>query len=107
MKLKKQPCKCNTAKYELNFKGLHFFFLNGMRCKQCGKTYNVKCLFENMSMKHIDSFIKIIFLLTALYYIILNFYIGAIYMVVLILALNYLLYPLLLKMGILLKADLK
>lgn len=53
-----------------------------------------------MSLQYLDVMLKVILLLCVVYYIILGFPFGVIYMFMLILLLNVVIYPLLFKLGI-------
>ncbi len=102
MRLKAQPCKCKKDDYKLCFKGFHSLFLSSLECKNCHRKYSIKGIFPYMSLQYVDVMFKIILFLTFIYYCILKWLPGVIYMVVLFFMMNYVVYPFLFKLGFML-----
>ena len=100
MKCNRQKCKCGSNKYSLEFCGLNILFLRGVQCKRCKKVYPIRCVLKHMSLQYLDVMLKGVLLLCVVYYIILGFPFGVIYMFALILLVNVVIYPLLFKLGI-------
>ncbi len=100
MKCKKQPCTCHNDRYVLLFRGFHIISLYGVKCQRCKRVYKIKSLFPHMSLEFIDVILKIVLILSMIYYAILGFLPGVIYMFALILLPNIFIYPLLFKIGI-------
>ena len=101
MKCRNQPCVCQSTRYSCIYKGFHFLVLSGVQCKACRKTYPVKTVLKGMSLPYVDALGKLVFLLAALYYAILNFIPGIIAMLSMIFLMNYILVPVLFHFGIL------
>jgi hypothetical protein len=103
MKLKGQLCsKCKGINYKLNYDGLHILFLSSVECKQCHKKYGFKGALPGMSTQYVDVIFKVVLFLVAIYYIILKWLPGVIYMIVLFLLLNFIINPVLFKLGFIL-----
>ena len=100
MKCSKQPCICHANHYKLLFKGFGLLYLYGVQCKMCLKQYPVKCILKHMSLTYVDVLLKVVLLLSAIYYLILGFLPGIAYMFSLIILINFFIYPLLFKMKI-------
>lgn len=101
MRIKYQPClKCNNDKYSITFK-YGIFFLKGVKCKKCKTEYKIKGVLPYMSTQYIDVMFKITLILVMIYYAILKFPFGIAYMLVLWAMLNYIIYPFMLKIGML------
>lgn len=99
MRLKRQPCECKCDNYKISYKGLHMFFMSSVECKKCHKKHKIRGVFENMSIQYIDIMFKIILILVMIYYAILKWVPGILYMVAMFFFLNYVIYPLLFKLG--------
>ncbi len=103
MKLKGQLCnKCSGYNYKLNFKGLRILFLSNVECKNCHSKYGFKGALPGMSIQYVDVIFKVVLILVAIYYAILKWLPGIIYMIVLFLLLNFVVNPILFKFGLIL-----
>jgi len=100
MKLKK-VCGCQNNRYRLIFSGLGFLRLSGVQCRHCHQNFAIRSVYKNMSMAYVDILAKVIFLYFAIEFLILGFPLGFLFLLGLIALLNYGMYPLLLKTGIL------
>lgn len=100
MKLKGRTCTaCDSDNYSITYKfGL---FLQGAKCKKCKKRYNIKGALPLMSTKYVDVMFKIVLILAMIFFASIGFLFGSAYMFVLILICNYLIYPFMFKVGML------
>lgn len=84
MKCRSQPCACHSTRYRCRYKGFHFLVLSGVECRTCHQIYPVRTLLKGMSLPYVDAMGKVVFLLAAVYYAILNFIPGVIAMLAMI-----------------------
>ena len=101
MKCRSQPCACHSTRYRCRYKGFHFLVLSGVECRTCHQIYPVRTLLKGMSLPYVDAMGKIVFLLAAVYYAILNFIPGVIAMLAMIILMNRVFVPVLFRFGIL------